>query len=286
MRKTSLDTAKLNIISFLSNNCKRTCKRKELYNIFLKMREKWNLASSVSSNTFIKYLTNEKILTEVALNFPNRKETIFIRDQINIYKVISAINNKGYFSHLTALHLNDLQLESPKVIYWNVEQFKKNPNSIITNQESITNSFKNKSRITNNICEHDDYKIYGINGMHTGNLGVIEIMGDRVTNIERTLIDIVVRPQYSGGVNNVLKAYKEAKGKVNLEDLMKYLDGIKFTYPYHQSIGFYFERAGYPFEFIKPFSEMEMNYDFYIDHQIQNSKYSEKWRLFYPSEFE
>ena len=49
----------------------------------------------------------------------------------------------------------------------------------------------------------------------TNALGVIEIQGSedetlKVTGIERTLIDIAVRPVYAGGVFEVLKAYKLA----------------------------------------------------------------------------
>ena len=114
------------------------------------------------------------------------------------------INRIGYFSHLTALYLNNFLPERPSIIIWNVEQLKKNAAKTSISQESITNSFKNKSRITNNICEYGEFEIYGINGMNTGNLGVIEKNEIRYTNIERTLIDIVVRRQYSGGVKAVL----------------------------------------------------------------------------------
>ena len=49
--------------------------------------------------------------------------------------------------------------------------------------------------------------------------GGMQVEGDRrvgkirLTNIERTLIDIAVRPVYSGGVFEVLKAYRLAKDK-------------------------------------------------------------------------
>ena len=39
--------------------------------------------------------------------------------------------------------------------------------------------------------------------------------GVRVTDLERTLIDIAVRPEYAGGVYEVLNVYRLAKGKVS-----------------------------------------------------------------------
>ena len=85
--------------------------------------------------------------------------------------------------------------------------------------------------------------------MGTNNLGVI-FFKDReggsipTTNIERTLIDIAVRPVYSGGVFEVLKAYKMAKDKVSINKLAAYLKKIGYVYPYHQVVGFYLEKSG------------------------------------------
>ena len=127
------------------------------------------------------------------------------------------------------------------------------------------------------------YLFYGISGMQTGNLGVIQKDDICYTNIERTLLDIVVRPQYSGGVNNVLKVYNKAKSLVNLENFIKYYKKIKYIYPYYQSIGFYLEKTNYASEFVDVFFKMKKQYDFYLDYGMKNPKYYERWRLFYPN---
>lgn len=286
MKKTSLEIAKLHISHYFRIKNHSSYKRKELFKILSEMREEWDLALSVSSNKFIKYLTKEKILTEVIFDFPNRKETRFIRGKVDVYKILMAINDKGYFSHLTALNLNNLLSEKPAIIIWNVEQIKKKSESVDLSQDSITNSFKNKCRTTKNICKYGGHKIYGINGMQTENLGVIEKDNIRYTNLERTLIDIVVRPQYSGGVKVILNAFTEARGKVNLKQLIKYYKKIKYIYPYHQSIGFYLDKSGYTVQFIEPFFKMKIKYDFYLCNQIKNKKYSDKWHLYYPSDLD
>jgi predicted transcriptional regulator of viral defense system len=70
-------------------------------------------------------------------------------------------------------------------------------------------------RISQNVAGYKKYKICILNGMYTDRLGVIEVLHNgakiSVTDIERTLIDIVVRPGYSGGVSEVLSAYNLAK---------------------------------------------------------------------------
>ena len=124
--------------------------------------------------------------------------------------------------------------------------------------------------------------------MHTGGLGIIRSEGPegeklRVTNVERTLIDITVRPFYAGGVFEVLKAFKLAKDQVSINKLAATLKKIGYVYPYHQAIGFYLERSGvYKESSIDIFRRMDKNYDFYLTYQIRDKEYSKDWRLFYP----
>lgn len=286
MRTPSLEIAKLSIISYFADITPLILRKKDIFHAHSTMRTTWHLASTVSPTRFLNYLTKEKIFNKIVFNFPNRKEMRFVKGNVDIYQVLSTLNNRGYFSHITAVSFNNLATDTPKQIFWNVEQLKKNLNSTTISQESINTAFKNKSRITNNICESNGYEIYGISGMFTDNLGVIEKNNIRYTDIERTLIDIVVRPQYSGGVKSVLKTFEKAKKNVKITKLIKYYKEIKYVYPYHQSIGFYLEKTNYPVEFIDTFSKIKKIYDFYIDNQISHPSYSKKWQLYYPSELD
>ena len=128
-----------------------------------------------------------------------------------------------------------------------------------------------------------------LNGKQTGNYGVIQMMTPGnvevpVTNLERTLIDITVRPAYAGGVASVIQAYRLAQPNLSIVELIKTLRSLSYVYPYHQSVGFYIDMAGnYDDEAIKEFLNFEpFKYDFYLDYQIKNPTYSKKWRLYYP----
>jgi predicted transcriptional regulator of viral defense system len=127
--------------------------------------------------------------------------------------------------------------------------------------------------------------------MHTGNAGVIESIGYegekiRVTDVERTLIDIAVRPEYSGGPYEVLKAYRLAKEKVSINRLSALLKQISYVYPYHQVIGFYLDRAGvYKKSQLDLLRKFEMKYSFYLMHKMSDVDFSEKWRLYFPEGF-
>lgn len=64
-----------------------------------------------------------------------------------------------------------------------------------------------------------------MNRKNTGRLGVTPIAGPSdeqldVTNLERRLIEIAVRPSYASGIVNMLEAYKKARGNVSIERLI------------------------------------------------------------------
>jgi len=44
-----------------------------------------------------------------------------------------------------------------------------------------------------------------------------------VTSKERTLIDIAIRPAYSGGVAQILEAYKRARSQASVQKMLKLL---------------------------------------------------------------
>jgi len=125
--------------------------------------------------------------------------------------------------------------------------------------------------------------------MFTGELGVVEVDGPdgstmRATDVERTLIDIAVRPEYAGGPFEVLRAYKAAKDQISINRLAATLKKLNYIYPYHQVVGFYLDRCGtYDKSQIALFSDrFQRKYDFYLMHQMKDFEYSRKWKLYFP----
>ncbi len=59
---------------------------------------------------------------------------------------------------------------------------------------------------------------------------------------------------------------------------------MEFVYPYHQLVGYYLEAS-------KEFSETEIAvfdripkpFDFYLDDMMKETRYSERWKIHYPS---
>ena len=109
--------------------------------------------------------------------------------------------------------------------------------------------------------------------MHTNRLGVIEkSVGSNssvdTTDLERTLIDLAVRPAYGGGPAAVLECYRNARGKASTSRIADLLRELDYVYPYHQAIGFYLTTAGYATRDIKPLKKFRNRFDFYLAHEM------------------
>ncbi|CAN5276412.1 hypothetical protein BH10PSE11_BH10PSE11_04010 [soil metagenome] len=122
-----------------------------------------------------------------------------------------------------------------KAIYLNVEQSAKPKNQNLITQEGIDRAFSTKQRQSNLIYTNNLISITMISGKNTGRLGVEEIEGPDskkilATNLERTLIDIVVRPTYAGGPTQLLKAYRSARDRVRVGQLVTMLQELDYSY--------------------------------------------------------
>ena len=208
------------------------------------------------------------------------------------YGVAVAMRKNAYLTHGSAVFLQGLTDEIPKTIYVNYEQSAKKPSTGKLTQEGIDRAFANRQRQSNLSYRYGDYQIVLVNGKHTGRLEVGTVPGEtgemlEVTRLERTLIDITVRPAYAGGVYQVLEAFKGAKDKVSASILTATLKKLNYIYPYQQAIGFYMERAGYPESKWAKLLKIGSTFDFHLAHSLPASQrqYDKRWRLFHPKGF-
>lgn len=197
---------------------------------------------------------------------------------------------KGYYTHLSAMYFHNLLDDQPQSLYFNYEQ-QSRPGTGNLEQGRIDNAFKKKQRVTKSRTKYDGKEFWLLNGKQTGDYGVITLkafdnIDIRVTDLERTLIDVAVRPAYAGGVKSVLEAYRIAQPKVSVPKLLSTLRSINYVYPYHQSIGFYMEAAGnYTIENLNEFLNIRpLDYDFYLDYEIKSPAYSSRWKIYYPQD--
>jgi hypothetical protein len=227
-----------------------------------------------------------KTVQLAAENRPGSSVTRYVRGTASPYEVALSLRPDSYLCHATALFLHGLTQQYPKTIYVNKEQSTK-PQGVILNQESIDRAFSNNQRQSTFVFLYEDWRITILSGKNTQNLEVGTTKdpqgGDvHVTNIERALIDIAVRPVYAGGVYEVLKAYRAARDRISVNVLVATLKKMNYVYPYHQAIGFYLARAGYDEIWTTRLKKLGLNWNFYLTHKIEDPDYDPTWRLFFP----
>jgi len=292
-RTGRMDIAGPDIIRVFDTAHKRVYSLSELAHLLDINRSHWRLAVRTTAADFVRFL-QRKGLKEVEITFLHtgiRPITRYIWKEGSPYAVGQSLKERAYLSHGSAVFLHSLTDQLPKTIYVNREQSEKHTSVGPLLQQNIDRAFASKQRQTQAIAKYaDEWQFVIINGKHTGQLGVepIEFQGTtlRVTGIDRTLIDIAVRPAYAGGVFQVLNAYRGAKDRASVATLIATLKKLDYLYPYHQAIGFYMQCAGYDSKRYDRLKKLGLKHDFYLAHDMREKAYSKEWRLYYPQGFE
>lgn len=284
------DTAKERIIRSLDEAPSKLYRQDELKALFATERSEWGLTTRTTYSDFVVFLTTEAKLRRIELRRDTSDVvTRFAWGEASPYSIGLSIRSGSYLSHASASFLHGLTDQIPKTIYVNREQSQKPQNGTLT-QTAIDRAFAHKQRRSQYIFSYNEWQFVLLSGKHTGDLGVVSMPGVAgeplmVTGLERTLIDLAVRPDYAGGVYEVLRAFTSAKERASINVLAAILKKLEYVYPYHQAIGFYLQRAGYDSDRWERLHKLPREFDFYLSHDIRDRDYDPSWRVFFPKGF-
>ena len=210
MNKSRIQIARPDIIRYFDELPSKVLHHADLARILNEQRTFWRLTLDTSTTTFIRFLIDSGKLSVFEFPFPKpyKKKTVYAWGPAHFYEVVLGISSKCYFSHYSAVKIHGLTEQTPKTFYVNEEQRLESWLAGKLTQTTIDAAFRRPVRVTSRVAETKEYRVIFLNGKNTANLGVVEekFKGSerfgriRVTNVERTLIDITVRPVYSGGV--------------------------------------------------------------------------------------
>ena len=286
-----IQIAKKDILALFDRQETSVYTHKQLGEILSKNRAFWRLAQSTTIPRFIQFLEKHGKFERCILTSESYQDkTVYTYKNASDYAIAVNAFPNSYLSHGTAVFLHGLTDQIPTIIYVNREQSLKKRKASTLAQHAIDNAFRREPRASRYIFQFNQSRICVISGKHTENLetGIIETpSGDfvPVTKLERTLIDIAVRPQYAGGVNHVLEAYKNAREHASSNVIIATLKKLDYLYPYHQVIGFYMARAEYPSFAIDILKNIGISVDFYLAASKAELDYDKEWRLFIPKGF-
>ena len=244
----------------------------------------------VTSDQIVGLLLEQERIVQFKFDTLYRCGARYIWGDASPFEVLLSLRPKGYASHGSAAWIHQLNAEPLQTVYWNDEQSPKpRPKGGLT-QSGIDKAFQRRARQSTNRASYGQFGLCILSGKSTNHLAVVEqSLPDGlvvpVTDVERTLIDITVRPEYAGGPRAVLACYARAAGCVSVNRLLNLLDKLDYVYPYHQAIGFYLDRSGaFSAEDVNQFRAMERSFDFYLTHQMELPLYCGEWRVYYPSD--
>jgi hypothetical protein len=283
IKATKLTTAAKKFQKLLAQKQEKVYVETTLIDLINENRNKWGLPISYTPNKLLKKCIELSLLKAIELLDGQNKITRYIFGTPSIFEIAVSLKPKTYISHFPALQLNGLTNQIPKTIYLTHELSKKTSLVRTLSQESIHQAFSKPQRRSERWMTYEDYKIIFLETKNVGRVGITYDGNVPITNLERTLIDATVRPNYAGGCFTVLEAFRASLDKrISLNKMVAILNTMDHIYPYHQAIGFYLERAGYKGSMIDLLKRKEMVFDFYLDYHIEEKEYDPTWRIYYP----
>ncbi len=287
-RTSRLQIARTDIIKAFETAPRRVFGAEDIGEILEQNRAFWRLSSHTGLQKFIEFLLEKSdlhIKEIVPVNHHISAIYRYVWKEASAFEVALSLKRDAYFCHGTAVAIHGLNDQIPQRLYLNKEQSPKGSSGGLT-QTGINRAFASKQRETRLMYRFDETEVAIVGGKSTGNLEVIDMNYGgadlRVTSIERTLIDIAVRPAYAGGPLQVLAAYRGAMEKVSVGVLLATLRKLEYIYPFHQAIGFYMERAGYPKSKFARLKELGLKFDFYLSYGVKDPEYVPNWRIYIP----
>jgi hypothetical protein len=266
-------------------------RERELAQILQQQRVSWHLKAGTRVLDFIDLLLGATPLRAVALQPTAQARPLYCWGKVTVFEMAQHLRPRAYLSHHSALFLHGLVDLPLQRLYVNQEQSAKPPVKLpILTQTELDEAFARPVRLAQIQLSYGDYVIVQLQGKWTNRLGVIERKHRAaglvaLTSLERTLLDVTVRPEYAGGVSQVAQAYQRAADRVSISRLLTLLAKLSYRYPYHQAVGFYMARAGnYPPDQLELVRELGTELNFYLAHELRAPAYNTQWRVFYPAD--
>jgi hypothetical protein len=276
------------IAEFFEAQPKHVFRQGDLKTIYYEQAQAWRIRGVTSANKFITFLLEKSLLRQVRFQSEHYRDVArYAWGEPSPYELALSIGKNPYLSHASAMAIHGLTDQIPKVVYINDEQTPKNLPPPVLSQEGIDRAFAGAQRTSRAIYSAGSLRVIVTAGKHTGRLEVGQLRaldGTTVdaTKLERTLIDIAVRPDYAGGPYQVLAAYTTARERVSVNVLVATLKKLAYAYPYHQVVGFYMQRAGYEPGKLQQLKRLGLDFDFYLAYGMRERDFDSDWRLYIP----
>lgn len=271
---------------------------KDIYEFLDNNRTKMK-TKSFSLNKFITYLLNQNLLELYEFENTINEKKLYVSkyfhknsDYAKALEIANLLLPKSYLSHFSSMYYHNLTQQIPKKIYLSVERHAYTTSQVLE-QSVIDKALCKDARDVKPVLSLFGYEIYQLHSKEANRVGIkrVQIFDKdyRIATLERTLIDIVVRNELSGGIEEVIGVYKKVfekhKKDISINKIIFILKKLDYTYPYHQVVGYLLSKSGFDATKIK--KEFEFRNDFFltrgdINSNFDNLYYDEEFKIYIP----
>lgn len=190
----------------------------------------------------------------------------FLGTPISAYEIGLAMVKSGYLSYLSAISINNLTDQIPNIIYISVG-----------NQKYSKLNRKNKfdfeiGGIRYKIIHIKKELIFGVEKEWIGEASI------KYTNLEKTLVDSLNKPQYCGGFMEVMSYFEKAFTQINIERLVNYASMINSSCL--QRLGWCMDKLNFTMDEVTNFKEIKFKSMVKLDVSgLRKGTYNKKWNI-------
>jgi len=237
-----------------------------------------------ASEIYLQYLVEKGAIRQIVITGERRNMKRYLaKTDISLAEIACSLQSGGYLSHLAAAYIHQLTNCEPTVICVSKEGSKRETDSEDLDQEDIDAAFQKAQRQSSAHVQWENHHFQLLSGSYADGAGIEQRKSFSLTSIERTLIDLTVRPTYGLGAANILEIYEKAIPTLHMDNIFALLEILAYRYPYHQSIGFYLSQAGYSNQKeLNRLRKMGMKHAFYLDYEMTDPVYSDEWNIYFP----
>lgn len=260
----------------------------ELRDLFEHRKVDWGFSRFTGFGEFLEFATAKLPLSAHQLQFPDRTYQYYAWGAPDPLEIWRALGTEAYLSHYSALQLHDLTDDRPRVIYISVLGRPRRPPRPLT-QAQIFASMPRPDRQTSARCPFGEYELVRLN-QHLPDVAVKDAIAKfdqaprhQLATVENTLLQAAMRPDYCGGLANVVEAYRRAKDVVSTNRLRTLIRAAGYAYPYAQSVGFLMARTGYGERSLALMRSLVTDLSFFLVRGERTSMgFDPTWNLYYP----
>lgn len=171
----------------------------------------------------------------------------------------------GYISHLSAFHYHNLTDQIPKDVHISIPSntyFPRSPGKAFFEFEGVSYHF----------IQMKESHLFGHTSLWVGDAKV------QLSNIERTLLDGIMRPDLCGGFREVLNAFHLNQNRIDMEQIISY--ALRVDVSTAKRLGWILEALGVDNKKIEPLKDLSFSGWIRLDNSSpKKGNYNKRWQI-------